>query len=116
MFRRERVATRASTGWARDEVRGASRGWPSGDTAFRTRPRAMSGKGAVINWGRIVQKRAKKGLFAGKTTHFGNRVSEDGEQEPPDVEAQRAPKAAVQRDAGRDDPAQRHHQRAALDR
>jgi len=38
----------------------------------------MSGRGAVINWGRIVQKRAKKGLFAGKTTHFGNRVSEDG--------------------------------------
>ena len=78
MFRRGRVATRARTGWAHDEVRGASRGWPSGDTAFRTRPRAMSGKGAVINWGRIVQKRAKKGLFAGKTTHFGNRGSEDG--------------------------------------
>jgi large subunit ribosomal protein L28 len=39
---------------------------------------AMSGRGTVINWGRIVQKRAKKGLFAGKTTHFGNRVSEDG--------------------------------------
>jgi large subunit ribosomal protein L28 len=33
---------------------------------------------SVITWGRIVQKRAKKGLFAGRTTHFGNRVSEDG--------------------------------------
>ncbi|MDB9925105.1 bL28 family ribosomal protein [bacterium] len=40
----------------------------------------MSGRGtsSVINWGRIVQKRVKKGLFAGKGTHFGNRVSEDG--------------------------------------
>ena len=37
------------------------------------------------------------------------RLRGRGEQEPPDVEAQRAPKAAVQRDAGRDDHAQRHH-------
>lgn len=37
-----------------------------------------SGGGYAVRWGRLVQKRARQGVFGGKTTQFGNNVSEDG--------------------------------------
>ena len=37
-----------------------------------------SGGGYAVRWGRLVQKRARQGVYGGKTTQFGNNVSEDG--------------------------------------
>lgn len=52
-----------------------------GEARRRARRIVMSTRGGVaagIKWGRLVQKRARLGLFGGKSTQFGNKVSEDG--------------------------------------
>ena len=36
------------------------------------------GMGKITNFGRIVAKRVKEGLYAGRNIGYGNNVSEDG--------------------------------------